>query len=277
VQKVSVDFKRTEKRFALQTSAKSSNELRMKLPVALFCFVALSVAAADAPSIYEQPEFRTATIYDHHSQRKTVLFKLTRSTTRSGNELNVVRDFTSPQGALAVRERMTYDGNKLVSCDMDDHQLNAKGSAKIVRDSGKAKIVFEYTKDGKRKTASETFHNDTVNNDMIYPFLAAHWTELMNGDAVKCRYIVLSRTETIGFEFVKQRETTARGMPVVIVKMAPSSMLIAAVVDPLIFTIEKNGQHRVLDYDGRTTPKIKQGDKFKDLDALTVFDWAITP
>ncbi|MGZ4988454.1 MAG: hypothetical protein ACXWBP_10445, partial [Limisphaerales bacterium] len=78
---------------------------------------------------------------------------------------------------------------------------------------------------------------------------------------------------TVGFEFVKQRETTVRGMPVVIVKMSASSMLIAALIDPLIFTIEKNGGHRVLEYDGITTPKIQRGGKFKDLEAVTAFDW----
>jgi hypothetical protein len=29
----------------------------------------------------------------------------------------------------------------------------------------------------------------------------------------------------------------------------------------------------VLQYDGRTTPKLKDGSKWKDLDAATVFDW----
>jgi hypothetical protein len=29
----------------------------------------------------------------------------------------------------------------------------------------------------------------------------------------------------------------------------------------------------VLQYVGRTTPKLKEGNKWKELDALTVFDW----
>jgi hypothetical protein len=37
--------------------------------------------------------------------------------------------------------------------------------------------------------------------------------------------------------------------------------------------MEKNGQHRVLQYTGRTTPKIKFKSGWKDLDAVTVFDW----
>lgn len=245
----------------------------MRFPFAVALFAAVAVFAADSPSIYEQSNFRSATIYAHNSPQKSVLFKLTRTVTRSGNQINVERDFAYPDGKLAARERLTYEGNQFVSLEVEDLQINGKGSAKVTHENGKPIITFEYTKDGKRKSDHEAFTSQTVVNDMIYPFLVAHWSELMNGQAVKCRYMAVARAETVGFEFVKVRETTARGMPVVIVKMAPSSMIIAALVNPLIFTIEKNGPHRVLDYDGLTTPKIKKGDKFKDLEALTVFDW----
>jgi hypothetical protein len=66
---------------------------------------------------------------------------------------------------------------------------------------------------------------------------------------------------------------TYQGKAAVIIKMSASSFIIAALVDPLFFTMEKDGEHRVLQYDGRTTPKLKDGTKWKDLDAVTVFDW----
>lgn len=241
--------------------------------VLLLLTFALTATAGEVVSKYEQPQFRTATIYDHNSNRKTVLFKLTRTFTEHGNEVKVAREFTTPQGKVAARERVTYHGDELVSCEVDDLQADGRGSAKVVREGGQAKIVFEFISGNKRKTGVEPFTADTVNNDMVNPCLVAHWNELMSGKAVKCRYIALSRAETVGLEFMKIGETTARGMPVIIVKMVPSNFIIAAIVDPLIFTVEKNGQHRVLDYDGRTTPRIKVGDKLKDLDALTVFDW----
>ena len=54
--------------------------------------------------------------------------------------------------------------------------------------------------------------------------------------------------------------------------MEPTSLVIAALVDPLYFTVEKNGPHRVLEYVGRTTPKIERNGKWKDLDAVTVYN-----
>jgi hypothetical protein len=245
----------------------------MRLPLILILLAALVATAADSVSKYEQAEFRTATIYARGSNRKTVLYKLTRTVSRNGNFVKATRDFTSPDGKLADRERLTYDGNNLVSYELDDPQTDSKGSAKVVHDGDKAKLVFEYRTGNKTKTGSETFRPDTVVNDMIYPCLESHWKELSSGQVVKCHYIAWSRGETVGFDFVKTGESTANGMPVVIVKMSPSNFIISALVDPLMFTIEKNGAHRVIEYDGITTPHIKVGDKFKDLEAITVFDW----
>ena len=244
----------------------------MKLRAALIVLLAISAVAADIASKYEQPGFRTATIYARNSNRKTILFKLNRTTSHAGNELNVVREFTYPGGKVAAREHVTYDGNNLVTCDLEDLQTNTKGTVKVVRDGDKSKLVFDYTKGTKHKSNTETFAPDTLNNDMIGPFLLTHWSEIASGQPVKFRYIALARVETVGFEFTKERDSVVNGKPVMIVKMSPSSAIISAFVDPLIFTIDKAAPHRVIEYDGRTPLKIKLGERFKDLDALTVFE-----
>jgi hypothetical protein len=244
----------------------------MNLRVAFVLLMTLSAFAADTASKYEQPEFHGGTIYARGSNRKTILFKLSRTISHAGDHLNVSRDFTYPDGKIASREHVTYDGNNLVACDQEDLQMNAKGTAKVVRDGNKTKLVLQYTKGGKTKTSTETYSPSTVNNDMFWPFLVAHYNEIVSGQAVKFRYIAFTRSETVGFEFTKERESVVNGTPVIIVKMSPSSSFIAAFVDPLIFTIEKAPAHRVLEYDGRTPLKIKQGEKFKELDAITVFE-----
>ena len=96
---------------------------------------------------------------------------------------------------------------------------------------------------------------------------------LSRGEKVKCRYIVVPRSETVGFTFVKDSETTWQGRSVLVVRMEATSRIIAALVDPLFFTMEKDAPHRTVQYVGRTTPKIQVGGKWKDLDAVTVFDW----
>lgn len=245
----------------------------MKLSLAAIALLTLSAFGAGIASKYEQPEFHGATIYARGSDRKTILFKLHRVTSHAGNYLNVSRDFTYPDGKVAVREHVSYDGNNLVACDQEDLQTNAKGTVKVVSDGNESKLVLEYTtKAGKHKSNTERFSPDTVNNDMFWPFLLTHRNEIINGQSVKFRYIAFTRVETVGFEFIKEGESRVDGKPVVIVKMVPSSSIIAAFVDPLIFTMEKNPPYEVLYYDGRTPMKIKQGEKFKELDALTVFE-----
>lgn len=239
-----------------------------------------TAADGETSSRYEQPKLLSGTIYAANSNQKQVLYKFKRTVTRSGPTWNVVREYTSPDGKVAARERAVYEGENLVSCELEELQINARGTAKVLRDpksDAKGKIAFEYVDETKSpskiKASTESLRPDTLVNDMIAPFLMAHWDDLMKGEVVKCRYIALARAETVGFKFAKQAETTWQGKPAVVVKMSASSVIIAALVDPLYFTMEKGGAHRVLQYDGRTTPRIKDGNKWKDLDAVTVFDW----
>jgi hypothetical protein len=108
---------------------------------------------------------------------------------------------------------------------------------------------------------------------MVAPFIQAHWSALMSGAAVKFRFAAIAWVETVGFKFTEQSETTRQGKAVVVLRMEPTSWIIAQFVEPLRFTVEKEGQHRVLQCAGRTTPRIQRGNKWEDLDVLTVFDW----
>lgn len=54
--------------------------------------------------------------------------------------------------------------------------------------------------------------------------------------------------------------------------MKPTSFIIAALVDPLVFTFEKKTA-RLLEMKGRTLPKLRKGEKWKDLDAFITYDY----
>ena len=231
---------------------------------------------AETPSRYEQPKLLTGTIYAMNSDQKRVLYKFKRTVSRSGNTVKAVREFFDPEGQLAARESAVYEGDNLVSYELDELQIKARGSVKLSRGpKTAATIAFQYVSDNNTKTnvSTESLRPGTLINDMIAPFLVAHWDELMKGKDVKCRYIAAARAETVGFKFAKQSESRLNGKPAVIIKMSASSFIIAALVDPLYFTVERDGEHRVLQYNGRTTPKLKDGNKWKDLDAVTVFNW----
>jgi hypothetical protein len=232
------------------------------------------------PLKYEEPKLLTGTIYAKDSGRQQVLFKFKRVATRSGSRMNVLREYTYPDGKPAARERVVYDGEDLLSYALDELQNGAAGTVKVRRDPGnpaKSALLFEYAKDlasgSKPKTSTEALRNDTLNGDMVAPFLVSHWGELSKGEKVRCRFLVVPRRETVGFTFVKEAETTLGGRRVVIIRMEATSLIIARLVDPVFFTVEKDGQHRVLQYVGRVTPKTKAGNKWDDLDATVVFEW----
>jgi hypothetical protein len=225
---------------------------------------------------YEWPASMTGAIYA--SGTNHLLFTFKRSATRSGSILKARRDFTYPDSKPAARERVVYDGDELVAYELEELQIGAAGSATIRRapdNPAKGTIEFSYTSEpgGRPKVHTESLRDNTLTADMIGPFLRSRWEGLSRGEKVKCRYLVLPRRETVGFTFVKASDSTWHGREVLIVRMEPTSLFVSALVDPLVFTIEKAPPHRVLQYVGRTTPKIRVRGEWKDLDAVTVFDW----
>ena len=245
----------------------------------VFGWLVMSASAADVadtlPLKYEYPTSLTGTIYD--ATGTNVLFSFKRTATRAGTNLNVLREYSAPDGKLAARENVTYHGDQLVTYALEELQTGETGSVNILygpsnRASGK--IKFNYlVPGGPSENATESLRPDTLTSDMVSPFLTDHWTDLMKGREVKCRYLFVPRQETIGFTFIRHAETIWRGKPAVVIRMEATSWVVGLAVDPLFFTMETDGQHRVLQYTGRTTPKIKSKASWKDVDAVTVFDW----
>jgi hypothetical protein len=248
-----------------------------------------SYAAASPPSVhpatnassaaldYEQPKLLTGTIYERGPEPRRVLFKFRRTGSRSGSRVAVLREYTHRDRSLAARERVAYENGRLVSFELEELQSGAKGQALLRPDpagNGKEIIKFAYSPGpgAKTITSTENLRKDVLVNDMLPGFLFGHWDELMKGAAVKFRVIVLQRRETIGFKLVKESDSTWQGRPVVIIRMEPSSAIIAHLLEPVRFTVEQ-GRRRILQYSGRTTPMIKRGNKWEDLDAASVFDW----
>lgn len=240
--------------------------------LALFGVVGNAPAAPD----YSQPKVLTGKVHARGSTN--VLFLTKRSATTEGQTVHVLCEYTTPSGKVAARERCTFTGGKLTAFSLEELQTGSTGNTSLRPDPNnprKHKLAFDYTPapGASRKTDSETAEGDVLVGDMIPYFLVAHWDKLMRGEAAPFRFIAQDRLETVGFKLVKDGEQTWQGKPVVRLRMEATSFIIAALVDPLFFLVERDGAHRILQYDGRTTPLIKRGNTWKDLDAVTVYDW----
>jgi hypothetical protein len=229
---------------------------------------------------YEQPKVLVGNILTQGAGSKKLLFKSQRSATRAGDTVHVTCEYTAPDGSLAARDRMTYRAGQLVSSETEEFQTGEKGVAMVGPDPkhpGQRRVLYEYTigqgAKAKKSSSSASLEDNTLVDDMIPNFIVSHWDTLAKGTPVKFRYIALSRLETVGFRLVLDSETTWRRQPALRVKMEPTSFIIAQLVDPVFFIMEKAGTHRVFEYIGRTTPMLKDGNKWKDLDADTVFEY----
>lgn len=257
--------------------------MKTTLPIlSVACLVSALGVATGAPAApaYDEPAVFTGTVYETASGTNQVLFTFKRHATRSNTTVHVVREFANPNGTLAARETMKFVRGQLVSFQLDEKQTGARGSATVsidTKSAGKLMLLFDWvtTEGGKTKTKTdrEVLQPDTLVAEMIPYFIVERWNALARGVEVPFRFIVPSRLETVGFKFVKEAEVTWRGQPALRLRMEPSSIVIRQIVDPLFFIVQKDGAHRVLEYVGRTTPKHRDGEKWKDLDARTVYDW----
>lgn len=252
----------------------------------VFVLVLLSPAVFSAPAAnsaaamdHLDPQFIAGHIFALRPDPQKLLFKSARMAAQAGSKVHVVCEYTEPDGKLAARERAVYDHGKLSSFSLEGLQSHNHGKAVVRSDTGnpaKYHVEFEYTigdgRDAKTTRNTETLDEEPLVNDMLAGFIAAHWDALLQGSAVRLRYIVLPRKETVGFQLAKDSETTFQQKPAVRIKMEPTSFVIARLVEPLFFTVEKAAPHAILAYTGRTTPLLKSGSKWKPLDAQTIFE-----
>jgi len=234
-------------------------------------------APVATPYDFASPALLAGTLYAIGSGRKEILYSFRRTATRSGSIVNVQRQFFGTNGAVAAEEDVTYDSGQLVSLQMQEFQAQVSGAIQILPDPkvpARWKLVISYGRGlTPAKGDAQKLPPDLVIDDTLYPFMMARWDELMRGDAVKFHFVSLEHERTFEFRLVKSGESMQDGRTVEQIRMEPVSLIVSHLIDPLIFTVEKDGARRILSYTGRTTPRVKKGKAWKYLDAETVFDW----
>ncbi len=126
--------------------------------------------------------------------------------------------------------------------------------------------------DGKVEKSDEKLAKTLVVPANFQKFVRDNWADLTSGKTVDFRYGVWFRKETVGFEIFKIKVAKVADQDAVVLKMKPSSFLISALVDPVIFTFALDGS-KLLEMDGRVAPKQEVAGKFKDLDADVVYHY----
>lgn len=215
-----------------------------------------------------QAEDLTGTIYALGSNKTKVLYTLVSKSSEAG----VHKVFYTPKGDVAIIEDAKFANGEVIEYSIEHKLFPEKGSFSV-RDG---KVNFTYTKNGKTEIDSEDVRPNLTIGVHLVTLLRKNWDLIMKGGTLETRYAALERKETVGFKFFKIEEKLMPEFglkPVVLVKMKPTSMVISALVDPIIFIYGKDGS-RLLQVSGRTQPKILQDGKWKDLDADIVYTYA---
>lgn len=196
-----------------------------------------------------------------------VKFQSMRKATISADEVKVQIDFLDAAGQPASREEIVYKNRKISSYTIRRLNVDEVG---VIRFNGD-QIEFEYTKKGKTKSEKEKESKlPTLINDMIVPFAIAHWDQLSKGEEIEFRLVVADRLETVGFKLMKDHETVVRGKRAMVVKMKPTSFIIAGIVKPLFFSFDSMAPHNMVEYQGRIVPKMVEKGSAHDFDGLTI-------
>lgn len=237
--------------------------------LALIVFGWLSIGNESASAA--MTPFFNAKIFDLQDRSKH-MFDYTNEFELVGDKKTMLTTFLDLEGKVLVVEKTIVKvgengAESLLSFEQDHRQLGTIGKIEVA--DGKA--GFTFTKDGKAKTASETMEPNYIVTSMVLGFVQSNWEKLMKGETAKVRLGVVDRRESVGFSFSKESATDEK----VVIKMKPTSMIIAAIVSPLRFTFQPDGK-KLIELEGRAAVKVQKDGKFKDFDGFTVYTYAST-
>jgi hypothetical protein len=247
---------------ALCIDLPSGGQVKLNLVTfVIWILLACNVFAAEYDAVH----------YEIGSNQKKILFTSKRSEKIDGHRKIIQVVFSDPQGHVAVTEEGVVENGNIVSYTVDQKQTNEWGSLEVKGN----KVSFTYKKEGKTSADDEDLKENLVVAPTLVDYLKKNWSTILKGDDVDVRYAALDRKETVGFKFFKVKEERRDGVDTVTVKMKPTSFVIAAIVSPLFFTFEKSDA-KLIEIAGRTLPKLKSGDKYKDLDADSFYHYTTT-
>ena len=233
----------------------------MRFLVSVVIFALSAVANAARPSQF------TADVYD--LKGNDVKFKFEHKLETKGDTMVALNRYLSATGEELITERTEFKNEQLVSYQQSQKQTGGDGVIKIAGN----KVVFTYKKSGdKEKTDEEELTANFVTSPTLMEYMMKNFASLKMGDVHKIRFGVIDRRETIGFELRKDSETTFNGTKAVVIRMKPSSFVIAALVSPLYFTFDEAGT-RGLELRGRLPVKVKDGNSWADFDGRMVYKY----
>lgn len=233
----------------------------------LFCLLTAVSFSEEKSRIIDPLKETTEGKFVDQKDPKKVLFLFKATPHIVGNDVRSERIYVCPEvranqcpdGKIAAKEEIFYRKGKAFMMNTEHYQAKWSGSAVI---TGK-KIKFSYIEKDEKKEEEETLKEQVLFTEEITPYIQKNWDSIVGGKTHDFRLPVIFRLETVGFKVFKDREENNT----YVFSMKPSSIFIQAIVKPIYFYLDKDTK-ALVKVDGRTTPKLLEDGKVKDLDAV---------
>ncbi|MGZ3692996.1 MAG: hypothetical protein ACXWQO_02015 [Bdellovibrionota bacterium] len=239
------------------------------------CVVAQAKDSISPPFAVPSELKLTGKIFDNAASATTPAFVYVTVRRQEGPQLISTTTYRDPVGNLLVEENTTYENGRLTRYVYDQKQVQESGEIELK--DGKASYKFRAA--GKKEASdSESIEPNMIVPDMVPAVVQTHWQDLMNGETVKTRFLVLERQDTFGFKFYKAKEREQGGIAVVDFILKPTSFIIAAITPRIRITLEKAAPHHAVELEGilpvripEKFPPVKRSD-YHALDGVLKFD-----
>lgn len=230
-------------------------------------FGALSLLLASLSS-FSSAWAMTASVYKKDSSRKVLLYTYKNdSIVKPDGVTEAKLEFFDLKGVSVVSENATRKGTLLQSYSVDHKQTKRKGSITVEG----SKVRFRYEDNGTaKKEQVEDLPKNFVVGPTLISYVTENWSALAEGKDLDIRFGVWDRQETVGFTLSVIGREKLDGQEVVLLRFKPTSFIIAALVDPVIFKFSADGK-KLVAMVGRVMPKQWVNEKWKDLDAEVIY------
>lgn len=212
----------------------------------------------------------TAKIYEQNSNKSKLLYTLTHKEVINGKMMDVTNTYQDTKNVTVVEEIIKLEGDIIHSFILNQKQIN-----KAFQFTRTEKVItFSEMATDLKKNKSEELDQKlpTISGPATVPLIKSNWEKLLKGETIETRFAALERLETVGFKFFKEEEKILNGKNVVVIKMKPTSFVIAALVKPVLLTFDKE-KAELIELTGRTVPKILIDGDWKDLDAEITYHY----
>lgn len=173
-------------------------------------------------------------------------------------------NITDAQGRIALRENSITKNGVLVSLKVEQRQL---GETYEITQSGKTVIFKRSEKKDKTEEVTDSF----LSAPGLEHFILSHWKSLLEGETLYVRLGLAERADTVGLKIFKKDLIKDGEKETVIIRMKPSSIIIAAVVDPVDLYIDSK-KMKISRFKGQTFLRKNVDGKLKPLDVEIIYN-----